>query len=101
MDFAALAAERVLFSAIADGLFTIIHIARPARGQGDSGSALSLKDSQGTHPEREKQDHAPLPLHVAQNKSAASIKPTASVPIPITSRLRLSFGPMLIRHTVG
>ena len=68
MDFAALAAERALFSAVTDGLFTAIHVARPTRRKRYSGLSLSLKDSQGTHPEREKQNRAPLPLHVAQNK---------------------------------
>ena len=68
MDFATLAAERLLLGAITNGLLTIIHITRPTRREGYSGLSLSLKNSQGTHPEGDEQNHAPLPFHVAQDK---------------------------------
>ena len=68
MHSPSLVPERVFLGTITNGRLTIIHITRPARRKGYSGLSPSLKDSQGTHPEGDEQNHAPLPFHVAQNK---------------------------------
>jgi hypothetical protein len=49
-----LGAESFLGGFISDRLFSAIQLARAARGQSDSGLFASLRNTESSHPERQK-----------------------------------------------
>lgn len=66
MDLTRLAPELRDHPWVRDDLFTVVHVAPPARREAHSGVAASLEDAERARPERHEEERAPAAVDVDQ-----------------------------------